>query len=35
MYQIHPLVVQLDVKLTYSSPLIIQESLQIKGDLAL
>ena len=33
--QVHPVVVQLGVKLTYSSPLVVQESLHIKGDLSL
>jgi hypothetical protein len=34
-YQVHPMVVQLDVKLTYSPPLVVQESFHIKGDLSL
>jgi hypothetical protein len=33
-YQVHPVVVQLGVKLTYSPPLIVQESFLIKGDLS-
>jgi hypothetical protein len=33
-YQVHPMVVQLDLKFTDSPPLIAQESFHIKGDLS-
>ena len=34
-YQVPPLVVQLGVRLTYSSPLVVHEFLHIKGNLSL
>jgi hypothetical protein len=34
-YPVHPVVVQLGVKLTDSPPLIVQESFHVKGDLSL
>jgi hypothetical protein len=34
-YQVHPMAVQLDVKLTYSPPFPIEESLHITGDFSL
>jgi len=34
MDQVHPLVVQLDVTLTYSPPLSVEELLHIKGPFA-
>jgi hypothetical protein len=34
-YQVYPMIVQLGVKLPYSSPLVAQESLPIKGDRSL
>ena len=33
--QVHPLVVQLGVRLTYSPPLVVQEFFHIKGNLSL
>ena len=33
-YQVHPVAVQLDVKLTDSPPLVVQESFYVKGDLS-
>jgi hypothetical protein len=33
-HQVHPVIVQLDIKLTDSSPLVVQESFHIKGDLS-
>ena len=33
-YQVHPMVVQLDVKLTDSPPLVVEESFYVKGDLS-